>query len=63
MTTVRLLFCDSGAYHHVDVEVPSEALGRYDRLIDYLREDRDFLEVTHVDTERLCAAYVIPSEA
>lgn len=58
-TKIRLLFSDSGAFHHEDIQVPSEALARHERLIDCLREDPDLLEGVHVNTDRLCAAYLL----
>jgi len=51
-----LLFVDQGYYHHEDITVPAAVIGRYDRLIDCLREDPEVLKRTYVDTERLCAA-------
>lgn len=57
--TVRLVFVDGGAYHHEDVAIPVEALGRYERLVDCLQEDPFVLTRMHVDMERLCAAYVV----
>ena len=56
---VRLLFVDEGAYHRETVSLPLEDLGRYDRLIDYLREDPALLRRVFVDADRLCAAYLI----
>ena len=56
---VRLLFVDQGSYHHEEVEIPSEALERYDRLIDCVREDEHILKRMHVDLARLCSAYVV----
>ncbi len=56
---IRLLFVDQGSYHHEEVEIPSEALERYDRLIDCVREDEHILKRMYVDVERLCSAYVV----
>ncbi len=56
---VRLLFVDEGSYHHEDVEIPSEALDEYERLIDCVREDPAVLRRVHIDVDRLCAAYLI----
>lgn len=61
-TTIRLLFVDDGAYHHETVQIPAESLGRYDRLIDCLREDPAVLERLHVDVERLCSATVMDAD-
>jgi len=58
-TTIRLLFADRGVYHHEDVSVPSEALARYERVVDMLREDPDVLRELYVNPKRLCAAYVV----
>lgn len=59
---VRLLFADSGAYHHETVSLPGEAIERYERLIDCLREDPQVLASVHVDLARLCAAYLVEGE-
>lgn len=60
-TKIRLLFADHGAYHHEEISVPTEALGRFERVIDLLREDPDVLREVYVDLRRLCAAYVVRS--
>jgi len=59
---VRLLFADSGAFHREDVEVPAASVRGYDRLIDGLQEDPDFLKGTYLDVGRLCAAWLINGE-
>lgn len=56
---VRLLFVDEGAYHRETVSLPLDDLDRYDRLIDYLREDPALLRRVYVDADRLCAAYLV----
>lgn len=56
---VRLLFVDEGSYHHEEVDLPTGALGEYERLIDFVREDPDVLKRAHVDVHRLCAAYLV----
>lgn len=56
--TVRLLFVDEGSYHHEEVDLPADSVERYDRLIDCVREDAEVLKRLHVDTGRLCAAYL-----
>jgi hypothetical protein len=56
---VRLLFVDDGAYRDETLALPLNGLERYDRLIDYLREDPDVLTRLHVDMGRLCAAYLV----
>ena len=57
--TVRLVFVDQGSYHREDVDVPIEALGRHERLLDVLQEDPGILRRIHVDMGRLCAAYIV----
>ena len=56
---VRLLFVDEGSYHHEEVDLPVGALGDYERLIDFVREDPDVVKRVHVDVARLCAAYLV----
>lgn len=62
VATVRLLFVDDGSYHHEIVRIPADVLGRYDRLIDALREDPAVLERLHVDVDRLCSATVVDDD-
>ena len=62
-TTVRLLFVDSGRYHHEDISIPADTLGRYERLIDCLREEPDVLKRVFLDTDRLCSAHVVGTRA
>jgi len=57
--TVRLLFADGGAYHHENVQVPAEAVDRYERLIDLLQEEPEVLRRTYVDLGRLCSAQLL----
>jgi hypothetical protein len=57
-TTVRLLFADEGTYREMEIAVPTEALDRYDRLIDLLQEEPAVLKNVYVDLRRLCAAEV-----
>jgi hypothetical protein len=59
---VRLLFVDYGSYHEETVAVPREALARYDRLIDCIREEPEVLKELHVDVTRLCAAHLVEAE-
>jgi hypothetical protein len=54
---VRLVFADRGAFHEVVVHLPAELLGRYERLIDALREDPEITGDVYVDYRRLVAAY------
>ena len=56
-TKVRLLFVDNGVYHHEDIEILTELIEQYPRLIDYLREEPAVLKQLHVDITRLCAAH------
>ena len=59
---VRLLFSDSGAFHHEDLEIPASAMEGYDRLIDGLQENPDFLKGAYLDVGRLCAAWLVNGE-
>jgi hypothetical protein len=56
---VRLLFVDEGSYHRETLSLPLEDMSRYERLIDYLREDPAVLGRMYVDVSRLCAAYLV----
>lgn len=56
--TVQLLFVDEGSYHHEEISIPREVVGRYDRLIDCLREEPGVLKRVYVDVDRLCAAHL-----
>jgi len=56
---VRLLFADSGAFHHEELEVPASLVQGYDRLIDGLQEDQELLKGIYVDLGRLCAAWLV----
>jgi hypothetical protein len=62
-TTVRLLFVDNGRYHHEDVSIPTDTLGRHERLIDCLREESDVLKRLFLDTDRLCSAHIVGTRA
>lgn len=55
---VRLVFADRGSFHDLLVHLPADVLGRYDRLIDALREDLEVTAQVYVDPRRLVAAYV-----
>ena len=61
-TRVRLLFVDDGAYHHEEVDLPTDALAGYERLIDCLMEEPEVLRQIHVDWDRLCAAHRVPDD-
>jgi hypothetical protein len=57
--TLRLLLADQGAFREVDLQVPREALDRYERLIDLLQEEPAILRASYVDLRRLCTARVL----
>jgi len=57
--TLRLLLVDEGQYHHEELRIPAAWLERYERLIDLLQEDSDFLRTTYIDVNRLCSAQVL----
>jgi hypothetical protein len=59
---IRLLFADSGAFHHEELSVPRSSVSDYDRLIDGLREDGEFLRQAYLDVGRLCAAWVVEKD-
>lgn len=59
---VRLLFADEGEFHRQDVELPGDGIERYDRLIDFLREEPAVLKRLHVDLDRLCSASLVSGE-
>ena len=59
---VRLVFADRGSFHDVVVCLPADVLGRYERLIDALREEPALTGALFVDTRRLVAAYVVEEE-
>jgi hypothetical protein len=54
---VRLVFADRGSFHDIVVELPAEVLGRYERIIDALREDPMITAGLFVDKRRLVAAF------
>ena len=56
---VRLVFADQGTFHAETVHVPLSVLGRYDRLIDLLREEESVTRQMYVDLGRLVSAYVV----
>jgi hypothetical protein len=59
LLTIRLVLAYDGVFHEETIQVPAEALARYDRLIDLLREDEDLLKRHHVDLARLAVAEVV----
>jgi hypothetical protein len=54
---VRLVFADRGSFHDVMVELPEDVLGRYERIIDALREDPQITAELFIDKRRLVAAF------
>lgn len=54
--SVRLVLADHGSFHEMVVELPTEVLTRYDRLIDAIREDPQIMAELYVDSRRLVAA-------
>lgn len=58
MRQIRLVFADDGEFHSVTVSVPAETVGRYDRLIDLLREEPAVTQALYVDIKRLVSASV-----
>jgi hypothetical protein len=60
---VRLVFADRGSFHDVVVQLPADAVARYGRVIDALREDPEITAQVYVDRRRLVAAYVEPERA
>ncbi len=56
---VRLVFADQGTFHAETVQVPQDLLGRYDRLVDLLREEEAVTRQLYVDMGRLVSAAVV----
>lgn len=56
---VRLVFADQGTFHAEHVMVPADLLGRYDRLVDLLREEEAVTRQLFVDMGRLVSAAVV----
>jgi hypothetical protein len=59
MAPVRLVFADQGTFHAETVHVPASVLGRYDRLIDLLREEESVTRQVYLDLGRLVSAFVV----
>lgn len=59
---VRLVLADRGSFHETTVRVPADALSRYDRLVDALREDPAITAAIYVDSRRLVAAFLETGE-
>jgi hypothetical protein len=62
MDRVRLVFADRGSYHDLVIDVPSDAVEQYGRLIDALREDPRIAAGLYIDFRRLVAARVVTDE-
>lgn len=62
MDRVRLVFADRGSFHDLIIDVPSDAVGQYGRLIDALREDPRIAAGIYIDFRRLVAARVVTGE-
>ncbi|MDQ3555383.1 MAG: hypothetical protein M3409_01200 [Gemmatimonadota bacterium] len=60
---IRLVFADEGAFHSETVQVPTERIARYERLIDLLREDESVTRHLYLDLGRLVSAYVAEDES
>ncbi|HEX7052269.1 MAG TPA: hypothetical protein VF188_18830 [Longimicrobiales bacterium] len=56
--SVHLVLADHGSFHDLVVRLPVQVLGRYERLIDALREEPRITGEIFVDPRRLVAAYV-----
>ena len=61
-TRVRLILADGGEFYRQEVEVPTDALSEYERLIDCLREDPVVLKELFIDYDRLVSAQVLTGE-
>jgi hypothetical protein len=61
-TAVRLVFADRGSFHDLVIDVPSDAVAQYGRLIDALREDPRIAAGVYIDFKRLVAARVVTGE-
>jgi hypothetical protein len=59
MDRVRLVFADRGSFHDLVIDVPSDAVEQYGRLIDALREDPRIAAGLYIDFKRLVAARVV----
>lgn len=60
--TVRLVFADQGTFHAEMVRVPAEVVGRYDRIIDMLREEESVTRNMYLDLQRLVSACVVSDD-
>ena len=55
---VRLLYAEEGGFYSEVISLPAGGIGRYERLIDFLREDEAVLKECYVDVGRLCSAQI-----
>lgn len=62
LVSIRIVLADRGSFHEMVVKLPAVVLGRYERLIDALREDPSVTGAIFVDPRRLVAAYVEPAQ-
>ena len=62
LARVRLLFVDVGSFYHEEIDIPIDAFGRYDRLVDCLHEDPGVIKGVYVDLSRLCSAQLVDVE-
>lgn len=58
-TRVKLTLAEGGAFLTEEVSLPTGGRDRYDRLVDWLREDPEVLKALHVDPDRLVAAQLL----
>ncbi|HUF68131.1 MAG TPA: hypothetical protein VMM79_05705 [Longimicrobiales bacterium] len=59
---VKLVFADRGSFHDMLIDVPSDAVQQYGRLIDALREDPRIAAGIYIDFRRLVAARLVTGE-
>jgi hypothetical protein len=57
--SVRLVFADEGTFHAEVVQVPTDRLGDYERLVDLLREEPSVTRQLYLDMARLVSAAVL----
>jgi len=62
LARVRLLFVDEGSFYHEEIDIPIDAIGRYERLVDCLQEDPGVIKGVYVDLSRLCSAQLVDVE-
>jgi hypothetical protein len=62
VSSVRLVFADEGTFHSVVVDVATDRLEEYDRLIDMIREEPSVTRQLYVDMRRLVSASIMEEE-